>query len=301
MNITHLCLGGGGIKSNAYIGALKALEEYNIIKNLKCISASSSGAMMGLFIVLGYTFKELNELCIEFDFNYLKKEVEKLDTLIECFTKTFGIDNGENIIKFFKIIIKKKGFDENINFLNLFKKTNIEFIITGSCLTTHSVDYFNYKNFPDMLIIDAIRITMSIPFIYNLCSFKDKKYVDGGMLDNFPIHLFRNIPKNNVLGLSTSTSIKNKKIIDFPSYIFNIIESIKKNFKKYQINGFEDRIIYYYLDIGITDFSCLNRELKCHIIKYGYQQTVDFINKNNKKIQLKKNITILKDNVPKID
>ena len=73
---------------------------------------------------------------------------------------------------------------------------------TGSCLTTGKCEIFSHIHTPDMIIADAVRISMSIPFVFfpQKCWIKDKNgkrvldpnrenllYVDGGLLLNYPI------------------------------------------------------------------------------------------------------------------
>ena len=55
------------------------------------------------------------------------------------------------------------------------KKADKKLILTGTCLNTKNVEYFSYKTHPEMKLIDAIRITVSIPLIYNKVEFIESK------------------------------------------------------------------------------------------------------------------------------
>ena len=61
--IKNLIFSGGSIRVLSYIGCLKALEEYKIIDNIETFTGTSSGGIFSLLLNLGYTFKEMEELC----------------------------------------------------------------------------------------------------------------------------------------------------------------------------------------------------------------------------------------------
>ena len=59
MFIKNLVFSGGGAKGFAYIGVLKALEEFKLTKNIKKIIGVSIGSMFGTLLSLGFNSKEL--------------------------------------------------------------------------------------------------------------------------------------------------------------------------------------------------------------------------------------------------
>jgi NTE family protein len=74
--------------------------------------------------------------------------------------------------------------------------------IVGVNLSTGLIEVFSEETTPDMIVSDAVRISMSIPVVFkphqiyykiNGLRVADEKghlYVDGGMLDNYPMWLF---------------------------------------------------------------------------------------------------------------
>lgn len=58
-----------------------------------------------------------------------------------------------------------------------------ELYITGTAIQSGNTVIFNRLNSPDKPIYQAVRISMSIPYVYK----NDGKYMDGGCADNFPI------------------------------------------------------------------------------------------------------------------
>ena len=66
--------------------------------------------------------------------------------------------------------------------------------------------YYSYETFPDMKIIDALRISFSIPFIFEPIKMNNKIYVDVGLTNNYAIDLFKH-DLENTLGIIVTDTI----------------------------------------------------------------------------------------------
>jgi NTE family protein len=83
-------------------------------------------------------------------------------------------------------------------------QTGVDLIITGTNITQHGTRYFSVYHTPDFPVIEAVQISMSLPGVFKPVFVKtdvrkgdeDQKdkyaglYIDGGMLNNYPIHAF---------------------------------------------------------------------------------------------------------------
>ena len=68
----NLVFEGGGVKGIAYVGALKKLEEEDILQNIERVAGTSAGAMVAVLIGLGYTAEELRTILWDINFqNFL--------------------------------------------------------------------------------------------------------------------------------------------------------------------------------------------------------------------------------------
>ena len=274
MKIKCLVFSGGAIRGITYIGCLKALEEYEIIKDVSIIAGSSSGAIFALLIILGYTSQQLESLTLELDFEKFKDITS--DSVLS-FTINYGIDTGDKLMRLIGILIKKKTENSNITLLELYELTKIKFIITGTCVNTHSTEYFSHESNPNMKVLDAIRITISIPLIYNAFHYNDKIYVDGGILDNYPIHLF-NEHKKHTLGFLINAQ-EHLKPDNLTNYIIALLMCISKRLDKYQMVGFEKKTILLSINHNAINYS-LTEEKKKKIINIGYKTTKKYIEEN---------------------
>jgi len=194
--IDTLILSGGSIKGIAQLGALHCLSENKIVdfNKIKHIAGTSAGTMVGLLICIGYKPLEV--------YRFMKllnlEKTRKID-MSNLITK-FGLDNGKRIMLVLKKLLRSKNYSEDITFKELYNKTFINYIVTGSCINDKQVYYFSHTNYPDMKVLKAIRISMAIPIFFTPVKFENKIFVDGCCLDNYPIQLFDN-RLDNVLGL----------------------------------------------------------------------------------------------------
>ena len=130
-----------------------------------------------------------------------------------------------------------------------------------------------------MKIIDAIRITFSIPLIYNKVEYEKNMYIDGAIMDNYPIQIFKQY-KENTLGFVINTSSCSVGINDITGYIKSILSCINCRLKHYQQIGFEEQTIELNINIKNIDFN-LTSKTKEKLLDYGYAETKKYINKKN--------------------
>ena len=240
--IRNLIFEGGGIKGIAYVSALKESIESNVfqLENIKRIGGTSAGAITSVLLGVGYSPNGIRDVLDVLKFedfldsdnkNFIlkfKNEITKnnfsyliLSNLINIgkiyvkdFTKEgkYGLFPGEKFREwidekiFEKLNIKYATFKEIqslIEEIELKKEFDLKYLfLVGSDLSTGKCEIFSHLNTPNMIISDAVRISMSIPIIFNPHRFYIKNehgerivrgnslYVDGGLLNNNPINMF---------------------------------------------------------------------------------------------------------------
>ena len=268
--IKNLVFSGGSLKGFCYIGVLKYLEENNKLDNIEVLTGTSIGSCIALLINIGYKSYELSEIFLNIN---IEKHLDIDSEHIFDFFTTYGLDSGDNVIKLFSIILKKK-YDETITFNKLYEKTKIKLIIVGTCLNNKETIYYNYETYPDLEILKAIRISISIPFILKPIFINNKYYVDGGLTNNYPIDLFKD-SLENTLGVIVCNSI-NKEINSIEDFFYasiatNYIEQIKTKIKIYKKNTIEITCN----NINFWDFY-MKKEKKQELIDNGYDSTKNY-------------------------
>lgn len=221
----NIALSGGGAYTLVFIGCLKYLEEAYMDISIKNYIGASAGAIFCLLMIIGYTSKEMEELAqdiiiepnsIQYSFSNLMKVF-----------KTYGIDNGDHIIKIMSNLLERKGFDKNATFLDISKRTGKNLIIAVANITQQKIEYLSVDNYPEMSVITAIRMSTCIPILYEPIKYYDDLYVDSLVFNNFPIIFFDKF-KIETLGLNVYSD-KKTKANTFFEYMHMIFYSVKQS------------------------------------------------------------------------
>lgn len=273
--VKNLVLSGGSMKGLAYIGMIKCIEEYKLVDNIENYIGTSIGACVCFCLLIGYKYEELYDVFINLDIN--KARNIQIDNILN-FGNTYGLDNGEKIVKILKILLKKKLQVSSINFSELYEKTKKNITIVGSCLNTTSIEYFNLKNTPHMDIIDALRISISIPLFFTPVVYNNKYYVDGALTNNYPIELCINNNKETLGVVLTSKTYNYTEINSIDNYLISIINTNFVHIDKEKIKKYYDITIDLEIECNSFDFS-LSPEIKINIINQGYLITKSQIKK----------------------
>ena len=273
--IKNLVFSGGGIKGICYIGIIKKLEEEQLLKNIVNIATSSIGSIFGLLLSLGYTYDEQTRLLFGID---IKNILDIYNIDLKKFGNNFGIHSGESLTKFIKLLINKKTGKDEITFDELFKLSGKNLIITGTCLTKQCIKYFNYKDTPDMLINEALRITYCVPFMFDKINFKGDIYVDGGLLDNFPMDYFKENIKET-LGVSLRGKTKVMDLDNLDNYILALLYVPSESKHNTILEIYKSNIILVETDIQIFDIT-ISKEVINDMIVKGYNAISEYLNNN---------------------
>ena len=279
--IKNLVLSCGGVAGITYIGCLQILYKNKLLDNLENVLGCSVGSMFSLFICLGYTYEELYKLMLNIDINIIN-DIDYED--ITNFVHKYGFSSGNKIIKILKIIVKAKLEKEDITFRELFEKTNKNLIIASTCLNSSKVEYFSFKDNPDMLVLDAVRMSISIPFLFHPFKYKDKLYVDGALLNGYPIDYFKdNIDETLGILINNDNDVLIKNLED---YTLSVLFCGLMNNKKFMYEKYRENTILVSIQ---SELDCINfflsKEDKERLIKCGnnccmkYLES-DFFNKH---------------------
>ena len=269
--IQNLILSGGSTKCIVFVGAIQSLIKLNILDNITNIAGTSGGSLLATLLVLDYSIDEIKELYIKINLNDL---IDINSNTILNFFNDYGLDKGDKFIQLIQIVIKKKTNNGSITFKELYEQTHKNLIITGTCVEKERVEYFNYINTPDMPVYLAIRISISLPFIFNRIIYNDFTYIDGGFIEYFPIQYFDNISESLALGIE-NTSLENIKLINsIEEYIYKLVCGLYRANQNNLLNICKDNTIIY--KTSIHGLANLDVPTKNKIINYGYNHTNNY-------------------------
>lgn len=190
---TGLILSGGGVKGFAHAGILKALEEAGIYPD--AISGVSAGAIVGALYADGHSPDEMLELFStdKSFFNYAKFSVPRKGLF-----HTSGL---------------KASLDKNLS-AKKFKDLKIPLHVAATDLSEGVTRYFNTGQ-----ILEKVLASAAIPVLFEPVEIAGRLYVDGGVMDNFPVLPLEDRCKK-LIGISLNTIQPVAK----PTNLFQIAE-----------------------------------------------------------------------------
>lgn len=229
-----LCISGGGTKGFAALGVLQFLQDTKRIDvgRVKYMSGCSIGAAICFLLAIGYSPVEIMVyICTHQVF-----ESVKLKKLNQIFTGE-GIYDHTGMQSHFESMCLAK-----INYLptlkQLFDKTDVELILCSYNYSKRKAVYFSYKTHPDLDCIQAVLMSTNLPFLFRPMFLDGDEYMDGGVIDNFPLKQLPYSEKATVGiylddGQTIAKEESQNKILAIGEKIINII-----SIPRYQVQEF---------------------------------------------------------------
>jgi len=178
----YLVIGPGAMGGFSMLGYLKTIEES--LGNIKEYSGASAGAIISVFLALGFSIDDILYKLAELEGNKLVK------LNLKCFMNKYGLVDLKPIRDKFVDI-----FESDPTFLDIEKKI----YISAFCVNTSRTVYFSKDTHPDMKVIDALCMSIAVPFIFSSYRYEGMVYVDGGTLETLPSSPFLDKKTNKVL------------------------------------------------------------------------------------------------------
>lgn len=200
-----LVLGGGGAKGGAEVGALKVIERAGI--KVDYIAGTSIGAIIGALYAAGYSASQIEALfCQQEWFSLLTDRNEKYGgepyktvngvtyifgfPVIDLNSSVFGVFRGSRVEQVIDSLLAYHG--DCVEFENL----KIPFACVAAEMLTASEVVLNSGTVPQ-----AVRASMAIPGIFKPVNINGRKLIDGGMMNNLPVDVVRQMGADIVIAI----------------------------------------------------------------------------------------------------
>jgi NTE family protein len=276
--IKNLVFSGGSSKGFSYLGVLKALDEFSILDNIQELAGTSIGALFCCYIVLKYHPLDLIKIFMELDLNWLHNI--NSDSILNLLNK-YGLDSGENVIKFLELIISFKFPNKppsSITFIDLWNYNPIKITLTGCRVYQDFIDLelYNHILTPNMSVIKALRISMSIPPLFTPLNEDKYHLIDGGVINNYPIDLFKD-QKETTLGILAYETIENKKCNNALDIYKSIVIHMIRRETRIKKEKYFDNTITIEVSLNMFKIFNLTNQEKLNVINIGYQLTKQYL------------------------
>ncbi len=234
-------LGGGGAKGASHIGVLKYLEEMGI--PIDYVAGTSMGSIIGGFYAMGYSPDELTQLISSMDWSaYIGNKIDRpmmseeaklrnstlllqipfsLESLFEKDPNASFISqlpsayvNNSSLINLFNDLCV--GYQEEMDFNDL----PIPFACVATNIVTGEEVVLRSGSVPT-----AMRASMAIPGVFSPVTIGDMVLVDGGLANNFPADVLREMGADIIIGVEVTSEKKvtQKDIQSLPQLLGRLV------------------------------------------------------------------------------
>jgi len=276
---TKMVISGGGINGIAIAGAVSEFAKNNDLNKITDIMGISIGSVIGVMICIGYTMEEIENI-----FLGIKME-EFINMEVYNIFENYGVDNGEMGKRLVKAIIANKGYDVNINFRDLLDKTGKNLVVVGTNVNLGRAVFFNAVDYPEMPVVDAIRISSSFPLMYEPVEYKGDLYVDGAVLAPYPIDYF-GTGRDDIIGflINKSTVIPENKETHYDTsaldkFLYSLLYIVLDAYQDRSYEGHEKCTVFMSKNdlVGSAMEFKLTTERKLELLEKGKECYRDFI------------------------
>lgn len=280
---------GGGITGLAHIGALEVLDDQKIYSQLTHFAGSSAGSVFATLAACRYSPTNMRKMLLEMDIRKLKSSPWLIVMNIYRLIEQYGWYDGSIIEKTAGDLLEEVSGDRNITFKQIMNKWGSFLIITTTNVNTGETEYLSPETTPDMTVAHAIYTSSSLPPLFPPVLKDCQYYVDGGLLNNYPIRvLYKYIPEDSVIGIklvgpSEPRSYTKKDQLNVVGYLCRLVELLHdQNLKIHVEDADWERTIKVKIGkVSATDFDITDQQKILLIDKGRIAALQYFVWKNN--------------------
>jgi NTE family protein len=214
-----LVLSGGAARGLAHIGVLKALEEQGV--RIDAIAGTSMGAVIGGLYASGYRIDELEQVALGMDWRQVfsdsplredvpfRRKQDDRDFLIKqrlsfrddgSLGLPLGVIQGQNLALLLEKLLVRSSDTRD------FDRLPIPFRAVATDIANDQKVVFKSGHLPQV-----IRASMSIPAVFAPVELDGRLLADGGMVDNVPVDVAREMGVDRVIVVDIGTPLKTRK------------------------------------------------------------------------------------------
>jgi NTE family protein len=229
-----LVLGGGGARGAAHIGVIRRLEELRV--PVHYVTGTSMGSLVGGFYATGMTAGELEQTVSSIDFDALFKDApkrkdlsfrRKRDDNYALYGPKLGVGpnsqllprgaiHGQNISYLFESLTSARTLERNFDRLPIPYRAVASDIETGAAVVMGEGG-----------LSVAMRSSMSVPGVFDPVEWNGRLLVDGGIANNLPVNVARDLGAEVVIAVEVGTPPANREhlnsMADFVGQLSNLM------------------------------------------------------------------------------
>jgi len=241
MKKTGLALGGGAVLGAAHVGALRAIDDFDI--RINYITGTSIGAFVAAFFAFGKNWKEIKDIALKL----------KWIDITGISLSRYGLLSNE---KLGELII------EHIGHKNI-EDSDIPLAMVATDVASGEKVILDKGS-----LADAVMASTCIPGIFKPVEINGKMLVDGGVVENVPINTVRKMGAEYVIGVDLNAKYIYKKPDNILDVIINSFHFVMQQSDKLQT---EDADLLIKPDL--STFSKSDMSQVDELMKKGYEDS----------------------------
>ena len=273
-----LTLSGGGAKGFAHIGVLHVMDSLGL--KVDYITGTSMGSIVGGLYASGYSAREIEEFALSVDWAHVfnaKPELENIHirnrfysgkTLVEVPFENLKLVIGTGAIEGQQLWTLLENLFFHVRETNDFRQFHIPFACVATNIETGLPIVLSSGD-----IVSALRASMAIPAVFTSVYRNEKRLVDGGVVNNYPVDVVKDMGADYVIGVSVSHGLKKAEELKTPVDII------------YQMGFFKDaymfeknrKITNLYIEPNLEGYDASSFTSVAEIIEQGKQIARTFI------------------------
>lgn len=208
-----LTLSGGGARGLAHIGVLQVIDSLGI--QIDFITGTSMGSIVGGMYAAGYSAAEIEEFALGMNWEALFASNTDLSYIHPVnrndhnkFIVELPVENRK--IRFATGAIEGQQLWNTLNevFLHTYGITDFnELGIPFACVAT-DVERGEAVVMREGNLVTAVRASMAIPSVFTAVERDGYKLIDGGVVNNFPVALAKEMGADFVIGVNVSQGLR---------------------------------------------------------------------------------------------
>ena len=293
-----LVLSGGGARGAAHVGVIRLIEEMQL--PVDYVTGTSMGAIIGALYATGYTADEIDSLLMIQDWKtllsndvprkiqpYALRRAKKRHQLSIPYKNSVPTENSAhhqdtgikvrgNGLRTFPKMLARPGLIDGQNLLNEF-----------ATLTFAHHDSVSYHTFPrpfacvaadlvtgESVVLDhgylaeSMRASMSIPGVFYPVYKDNQVLVDGGVVNNYPVDVARNMGADIIIGVELNTGVSAaSELHSFSSVFEHLIGTLGTELHTSNVRNTDILICPSLKEFPVMNFDTLNLR---QLIDIGY-------------------------------
>jgi predicted acylesterase/phospholipase RssA len=283
MTIRHLVISGGGPSMIQSLGAIQQLAQNQIIdlNNIVSIYGTSAGAILGAM------------LCLQFDWTVLTDYILlrpwqdvfpiKVQNILDAYSKR-GIFDRDVVVKCFKPLLDAKDISLDVTLLEFFNITHVDLHMFAFDVNHFQLDDISHTSHPSLSLIDALHATSSIPILFAPVFIGDKCYIDGGIINNYPLKpcLDSGKSEEDILGFNNDYDNITEIITDQSTLLEFLLYFILNIIRHMGISHLQPKIKYELfsktqcLNLSVINKALSSQEERKRLFELGAQNGIQF-------------------------